>query len=157
MFFNYRLTRNISSEFLLLSITRIHNSTCLDTSNKYIISSLRISVPLNYASSKWHKKITPVKTKERDVTPRNSRHWLLADVTVNFSLPHVVPCHYVITIKHRAKFLSGAYYGSSVVLFATPVVHIRTAAISTSCRSAHLASTVLCQTLCLLSRWDIFA
>jgi len=31
------------------------------------------------------QKITSVETKERDVTPRNSRHCLLADVTVNFS------------------------------------------------------------------------
>jgi len=69
--------------------------------------------------------------KERDVTPRNSRHCPLADVTVNFILPHVLLCHYVITTKHAAKVLSGACYGSSVVLISTPVVHIRTAAIST--------------------------
>jgi hypothetical protein len=49
MFCSYRLTRYISSRFLLISITRIQNSTCLDTSNKCVMYCLRISVPLNFA------------------------------------------------------------------------------------------------------------
>jgi hypothetical protein len=56
-----------------------------------------------------------VNTKERDVTPRKSRHSQLADVTVNFNLSHVAACHYVITINHRATVASGACYDTSGV------------------------------------------
>ena len=123
---------------IYIYITRIQISTYLDISNKHVTSCLRISVLLNFASSKWHtrKNITSVKkTKERDVTPRNSRHCLLADVTVNSSLPRVLPCHYVITILQRANLIKWCILWLLWSLaLSTPVLHIRTAAISTLCR-----------------------